>query len=46
LRGLLGLSSPALGALLHNSTTIAAAINAIRPYSLPPIPETNPRGDL
>jgi Cu2+-exporting ATPase len=40
-RGLLGLSSPALGALLHNSTTIAAAVNAIRPYSLPPIPETN-----
>ncbi|MFN2355330.1 MAG: heavy metal translocating P-type ATPase [Desulfopila sp.] len=40
-RGLLGVSSPALGALLHNSTTIAAAVNAIRPYSLPSIPETN-----
>ncbi len=40
-RGLLGHSSPALGALLHNSTTIAAAVNAIRPYSLPPIPETS-----
>lgn len=34
--GLFGVSSPALGALLHNSATIAAAVNAIRPYSLPP----------
>jgi len=34
--GLFGISSPALGALLHNSATIAAAVNAIRPYSLPP----------
>ncbi|TBV83380.1 MAG: heavy metal translocating P-type ATPase [Desulfobulbaceae bacterium] len=32
---LVGVSSPALGALLHNSATIAAAINAIRPYTLP-----------
>lgn len=39
LGGLLGLSSPALGALLHNSATIAAAVNAIRPYSLPANPE-------
>jgi Cu2+-exporting ATPase len=35
LGGLLGLSSPALGALLHNSATIAAGVNALRPYSLP-----------
>lgn len=37
--GLLGLASPALGALLHNSATIAAAVNAIRPYSLPSTPD-------
>ena len=35
LGGLLGRTSPALGALLHNSTTIAAGVNALRPYSLP-----------
>ena len=40
-RALFGLSSPALGALLHNSTTIATAINAIRPYSLPRILDEN-----
>ncbi len=43
LGGLFGFSSPALGALLHNSGTIAAALNAIRPYSLPMIPENRQR---
>lgn len=35
LAGLFGFSPPALGAFLHNSATIAAAINAIRPYKQP-----------
>lgn len=35
LAGLFGFSPPALGAVLHNSATIAAAINAIRPYKNP-----------
>ncbi|MDZ7641758.1 MAG: heavy metal translocating P-type ATPase [Desulfurivibrio sp.] len=35
LGGLTGRTSPALGALLHNSTTIAAGLNALRPYALP-----------
>lgn len=33
--GLFGITSPALGALLHNSATVAVAANALRPYSLP-----------
>lgn len=43
--GLFGVSSPALGALLHNSATIAAAVNAIRPYSLPPSSAQNTGAD-
>ena len=43
LGGLFGFSSPALGALLHNSGTIAAALNAIRPYALLMIPENRQR---
>ncbi len=43
--GLFGVSSPALGALLHNSATIAAAVNAIRPYSLPPSPAQHTGAD-
>ncbi len=39
--GLLGLTTPALGAFLHNASTVAVAVNALRPYtiSLPPIEE-------
>jgi Cu2+-exporting ATPase len=35
LGGLFGVTSPALGAFLHNATTVAVAANALRPYSLP-----------
>ncbi|WP_310601401.1 heavy metal translocating P-type ATPase [Desulfobulbus sp.] len=37
LGGLFGLTSPALGAFLHNSATVAVAANALRPYKLPAI---------
>lgn len=32
--GLLGLTSPALGAFLHNASTVAVAANALRPYTV------------
>ncbi len=32
--GLLGLTAPALGAFLHNASTVAVALNALRPYSI------------
>lgn len=37
LGGLFGVTSPALGAFLHNAATVAVAANALRPYSLPSI---------
>ncbi len=43
LGGLFGVTSPALGAFLHNSTTVAVAVNALRPYTLPAL-AANPVG--
>jgi heavy metal translocating P-type ATPase len=40
LGGLFGITTPALGAFLHNATTVAVAANALRPYSLPALTAT------